>query len=411
MTFVAPADLRPQVEPLKVSAIRSDHQALSAALDYAKSVRPGASERDASRRRPFAEIRQLRESGLLTIAVPREFGGPEVQIRTLVDVFRIISAADPAIGQIPQNHFSHLENIRVLGTLEQKRFFYREILDGAMFGNALSERGTAGGQRNLRTRLHRRSDGWILEGRKFYSTGALFAQWLPVTALDEDGRAHVAHVPCDAPGVEVVDDWDSMGQRGTASGTTILSQVVVPDEHVVPVWRRDERPSTRLSFGQIMHVAVDIGIAEEALADTVDFIRTRSRAWHAGNFDRAGDDPHTIRRIGELTVQLEAARALLWHAADTFDAILLDPLTSEATLRLALLVASAKAAASAICVQISNDLFALAGTSSADEKWNLHRHWRNARTHTLHDPEVWKYHYIGDYVLNGREPPRQALII
>ena len=221
----------------------------------------------------------------------------------------------------------------------------------------------------------------------------------------------MAHVPRNAAGVEVIDDWDSMGQRGTASGTTILRDVVVPDEHVVPTWRRDERPSTRLSFGQIMHVAVDIGIAEEALADTIDYIRSRSRAWHAANLERAGEDPHTIRRIGELFVQIEAARALLLHAADTFDAIVKEPLTQEATVRLAILVASAKAAASAVAVQVSSDLFALAGTSATDEKWNLHRHWRNARTHTLHDPEVWKYYYIGDWVLNGRPPPRQALII
>jgi SfnB family sulfur acquisition oxidoreductase len=408
------ADVRlpSECEASVIPILTSDDEALAAARAFADLIRPGAAERDANRTRPWAEIDVLRRSGLLGITVPAEYDGPGVTIHTLVEIFRIISAADPAIGQIPQNHFSHLENVRVLGTAEQKRFFYAEIQRGALFGNALSERGTAGGQRNLKTRLRRAAGGgWVLDGRKYYTTGALFAQWLPVTALDDDGRPHVAHVPRDAPGVEVIDDWDSMGQRGTASGTTILTEVAVPDAHVVPTWRRDERPSTRLSFAQIMHVAVDIGIAEEAFADAVAYIRTRSRPWHGANLEQAGDDPHTIRRIGELSVQIEAARALLLHAADTFDAILAEPLEQEATIRLAILVASAKAAASAVAVQVSTDLFALAGTSATDEKWNLHRHWRNARTHTLHDPEAWKYHYIGDWVLNGRAPPRQALIV
>jgi alkylation response protein AidB-like acyl-CoA dehydrogenase len=167
----------------------------------------------------------------------------------------------------------------------------------------------------------------------------------------------------------------------------------------------------RLAFGQIMHVAVDIGIADEALADTVAFIRTTSRPFQGANLDRAGDDPHVVRRIGELKVQLEAAAALLRYAAERFDLVLSEPLAEPRTVELAILVAAAKAAASAIAIQISNDLFALAGTSAADEQWNLHRHWRNARTHTLHDPEVWKYFYIGDWVLNERVPPRQALII
>src|SRR6202044_291754 len=153
----------------------------------------------------------------------------------------------------------------------------------------------------------------------------------------------------------------------------------------------------RLAFGQIMHVAVDIGIADEALSDTVAYIRDHSRPWHGAALERAGDDPHTIRRVGELTVQIEAARALLLRAAESLDAVRTAPSERDAV-RVAILVAAAKAAASAVAVQVSSDLFALAGTSAADEKWNLHRHWRNARTHTLHDPEVWKYHYIGDWV-------------
>jgi SfnB family sulfur acquisition oxidoreductase len=393
--------------------IVSDTEALAAAKAYADRIRPGAAERDANRQRPWAQIQDLLATGLLGITVPHAFGGPEVKIKTLAEVFRIISAADPAIGQIPQNHFSHLENIRALGSPEQKTFFYGGVLAGQLWGNALSERGTAkGGYDNMRTRLTRSQEGrYTLTGRKFYTTGALFAQWLPVAALDEDGHAVMVIVERHATGVEVIDDWDSMGQRGTASGTAVFENVAVTARDIVPIWQYDARPTTRLAFGQIMHVAVDVGIAEEALADTIAYVRERSRPWHAANLEKAGDDPHIIRRTGELFVQIEAAKALLHRAADTFDAVLAAPLEETATVRLAILVASAKAAASAVAVQAANDLFALCGTSAADEKWNLHRHWRNARTHTLHDPEVWKYHYIGDFVLNGRIPPRKALII
>jgi SfnB family sulfur acquisition oxidoreductase len=393
--------------------IGSDAEAIAIATAYAERIRPGASTRDSERRRPVAEIGDLRATGLLGIMVPRAFGGPETSIRTLVEVFRIISAADPAIGQIPQNHFSHLENIRVLGTPEQQAFFYGGVLAGQLWGNALSERGTPkGGYANMKTRVLKRPDGtYALTGKKFYSTGALFAQWLPVAALDEQGRAFMVMAERHAPGVEIVDDWNSMGQRGTASGTAIFDDVTVTERDLVPIWQYDAGPTTRLAFGQIMHVAVDIGIAQEALADTTAYIRQRSRPWHGADLERAGDDPHIIRRVGELFVETEAAHALLLHAADTFDRVLAAPINEAATIRLAILVAAAKAAASAVCVKVGNDLFALAGTSAADEKWNLHRHWRNARTHTLHDPEVWKYHYIGDFVLNGRTPPRQALIV
>jgi SfnB family sulfur acquisition oxidoreductase len=404
--------LKAQSDPLPgVHVVRSDAEAIEVATAYADRIRPGASTRDADKIRPVAEILDLRQSGLLGIMVPRSHGGAHVSIRTLVDIFRIISAADPAIGQIPQNHFSHLENIRMLGTDYQKDFFYRGVLAGGMWGNALSERGTKGGYAGMRTRIVARPDGgYLLNGRKFYTTGALFSQWLPVAALDEQDRAHMVMVDRNGPGVEIIDDWNSMGQRGTASGTTDFTDVLVPEEHVIGIYRYDAAPTTRLAFGQIMHIAVDIGIAEEALADTVAYIRTRSRPWYGADLASAGDDPHVIHRIGELKVQIEAAKALLFHAASTFDTVLSRPPDDAVTIDLAILVAAAKASASAVAVKVSNDLFQLAGTSAADEKWNLHRHWRNARTHTLHDPEAWKYHYIGDFVLNGRAPPRQALI-
>jgi len=387
-------------------------EAVEAALAFADRIRPGAAVRDAKRLRPVAEIRDLRATGLLGMTVPRTLGGPDVPVRTLVEVFRIISAADPAIGQIPQSHFSHLDTLRLLGSDAQKAFFFRDVLRGNLWGNALSERGTKGGLANIKTRLTRVGpDQYILEGRKYYTTGALFSQWIPVTAFDEESKTVMALVRRHAKGVEIVDDWNSMGQRGTASGTVMFTNVAVPEEFVVPFWRFTEAPSTRFAFGQIMHIAIDIGIAEEALDDAVAYVRTRSRPWPAANLAAAGDDPHVIQRVGELKVQIEAAKALLYRAADEFDAVQAAPYREAAVVDLALLVAAAKAAASAAAVRVSSDMFALAGTSAADETWNLHRHWRNARTHTLHDPEAWKYHYIGDFVLNGRKPPRGALIL
>lgn len=411
MTATSGIDQSYRDEPVEATVISSEEEALAAAVQFADRIRQTAAARDATATRPSEEISELRRTGLLGLTVPRDYGGIATSTRTLVEVFRVISAADPSIGQIPQNHFSHLDNVWSLGTPEQKAFFADEILAGAMLGNALSERGVIGGLPNFKTRLREAGDGsYILSGRKYYATGALFAQWLPVTALDEERRPHVAHVRSSAPGVAIIDDWNSMGQRGTASGTVILDDVPVKRDHVFPTWRYGTEPNTRLPFGQIMHVALDVGIAEEALADTVAFVTERSRPWHGADLERAGDDPHTIYRIGEMKVQLEAARRLLLHSADTVDRIRSAPTTPEGAVEASMAVAIAKAAASVACVEISNELFALAGTSATDEKYNLHRHWRNARTHTLHDPERWKFHYIGDWVLNGRVPPRNALI-
>jgi len=61
-------------------------------------------------------------------------------------------------------------------------------------------------------------------------------------------------------------------------------------------------------------------------------------------------------------------------------------------------------------IAASSRLFELAGTRATLDKHNLDRHWRNARTHTLHDPVRWKYHAVGNYYLNNIKPPRHAWI-
>ena len=160
------------------------------------------------------------------ITVPREYGGAEVSNVTLAEVIAIVSQADPSLGQIPQNHYCLIEDIRLEGSDAQKRFFFDLVLKGTRYGNAFSE---AGGKNvlDIQTRVRRDGDAFVLNGRKFYSTGTLFAHWIPVLALDESDQAVLAFVRQGAPGLTVVDDWSGFGQRTTASGTVIVENVRV----------------------------------------------------------------------------------------------------------------------------------------------------------------------------------------
>jgi alkylation response protein AidB-like acyl-CoA dehydrogenase len=70
----------------------------------------------------------------------------------------------------------------------------------------------------------------------------------------------------------------------------------------------------------------------------------------------------------------------------------------------AVAVSEAKAFVEDVVMAITNEMFALLGSSSTDEEQNLNRHWRNARTHTVHDANQWRYHHAGNYHLNGVAP-------
>ncbi|MEU2681209.1 SfnB family sulfur acquisition oxidoreductase [Streptomyces sp. NPDC007107] len=389
--------------------IRDGAEALKTAAELAAEFRTGASERDAGRLLPRAELDRLSASGLLAVTVPADHGGADVGAVTLARIFRLLAAADASLAQIPQSHFAYVNVIRRQGTPEQQAFFYGELLAGKRFGNAQSEAGTKHVQ-DIRTRLEPASDGsYLLNGVKNYATGALFADWIPVLALGTDDKPYVALVPAGAPGLTVVDDWDGMGQRTTASGTVRLEGVRVPADRVFAHHLTFEGPQLHGAVAQLLHAAIDAGIAAGALAEAAEFVRTKSRPWFESGYDTAAEDPLLIQRFGELDLRVRAADALLDTAAravDTARATLTDGTAAEASLA----VAAAKVHAAGAAVEVAGALFEVAGTRSALDSLNLHRHWRDARTHTLHDPVRWKIQHLGRHALDGTRPPRHGLL-
>ncbi|MEN5303268.1 MULTISPECIES: SfnB family sulfur acquisition oxidoreductase [unclassified Pseudomonas] len=405
--FHSDLDSSPLLLPAKI--LRNDAEALQAARELAESAREQAARRDQQRKLPWAEIEQFTRSGLGSITVPKAHGGPDVSFATVAEVFRLISAADPALGQIPQNQFGMLQLLRLTATEAQQALIFRSVLDGWRIGNAGPERGTKD-TLTLKARITRSADGYRISGEKFYSTGALFAHWVAVKALDDEGRQRLAFVRRGSPGLRIVDDWSGFGQRTTASGTVLLDQVPVDAELVIDNWRQRDTPNIQGAASQLIQAAIDAGIAEAAIDDTITFVREKSRPWIEAKVERASDDPYVIADIGRLKLELHAAEALLRKAARVLDEVNAGPIDAAAAARASIAVAEAKVLTTEISLQASEKLFELAGSRASLAEFNLDRHWRNARVHTLHDPVRWKYHAVGAYHLNGTLPARHSWI-
>ena len=386
--------------------IRDDAEAISVAKALAKDIAPGAAARDRDRIWPVKELDAFSQSGLWSINVPKAFGGPEVSYATLAKVIEIVSAADSSIGQIAQNHLGVVAAIRTVSDEAQQRLLFGEVLKGVRFGNAFSEFGSKRAV-DFETRFIDDGDHVIVNGQKFYSSGALLAHLVPIVALDEEGRAWYAIAERDAPGLTVIDDWSSFGQRTTLSGTVILDNVRVPKTHLVPGYKGYEVPTADGAIFQIIQVAVDTGIAQAAIDETIAFVRTKSRAWVDSGLDHAWQDPYTIQAVGDLTLRLHAAQALLEKAGHAIDRAILDP-NADTVAEAQIVTAEAKVLSTEIAIAATNKLFELAGTRSTLAEHQLDRYWRNARTHTLHDPVRWKYAILGNYFLNGEKPPLHA---
>jgi SfnB family sulfur acquisition oxidoreductase len=399
------------VAELAPPVIASTGEAVAAARLFAERIADGVIERDRSGSLPVGELAEFDSSGLLAITVPAREGGPELPAVALAEVARTVAAVDPAVAQAPQAHYLMVDVLAVFGSELQRLRLLGDVLAGRRIASALAERGGVHAQ-DLKTRLRATADGPKLGGRKYYATGALTAHWLAVSALDDSDQVVLAFVERDADGVALDRDWNVMGQRATVSGSVGFDQVAVDPALIVPYQQCFEVPQQLGARAQLYHAAIQVGIAGGVVRDAAAFVTTRARPFFEASraewADRAAEDPHTIHRFGRLATRVRAAEALLVSAAETLDEVGRVPADEDAAARGSIAVAEAKAFASEVAVDVASDLFSLTGASAADERYDLSRHWRNARTHASHDPVDWKYHHIGNYLLSGVLPPNHG---
>ncbi|MFJ2666269.1 acyl-CoA dehydrogenase family protein [Nocardia fluminea] len=435
--------------------ITTADQAVRIATELAEVFAAGAVERDHSRRLPHEELDQLSASGLLAITVPAEFGGADLPPSVVAEVVRILATADPNIAQVPHSHFVYLNLLRLAGTRAQRHDYFGKVLAGARIANAQSERGGAtvadistvlrldhdptvadaessqddvtGDAVSARIEARR----FVVEGTKYYCTGSLFADVLAVLTRLDDPQGisglelgeYVAFVPALEPGVRIIDDWDALGQRTTGSGTVEFAAVKVGREQLVSRASAVNAPTGYGAFAQLLHAAIDAGIARGALAAAAEFVRTRSRPWFEAEVAHAADDPLVVQRFGELAVAVAAAESTLIVAGAAVDAAVRPTAVADRAVaqdghsdapgdgaQASIAVATAKILADRAANEVSAAIFEVGGTRSAAAEHRLDHFWRNARTHTLHDPVRWKYQHIGRAILHNRPPPLHGVI-
>lgn len=387
--------------------IQSDAEALEIAQALAEQFKSNAVQRDAQRILPFQEIEAYSQSGLWAITVPKQYGGAEVSSLTVAKIIALMSGVDGSIGQIPQNHFYALEVLRNTGTEQQKQKLYAEVLKGARFGNALAEFKTKNATQK-QTAITPTEHGFVVNGEKFYCTGSLFAHRIPTLVKDHENREFLAFITRESEGLELIDDWSGFGQRTTGSGTVKFNNVQVVAEDIIPFDSAFSQATLVGPFAQIMHAAIETGIARAAFEETLHRVR-QARPWIDSGVDQATADPLTLFELGRIVADVRASEVLLKQAARSIDAAKPQP-TAANIAKASLDVAKVRAHSTETALKASSKLIELAGSRGSQREDGLDRFWRNARVHTLHDASRWKYYFIANHLLNGVLPPRRGTL-
>lgn len=372
-------------------------------------IRASAVERDVQHRLPHEEISWLRAAGFTRLRLPAAQGGAAASLPELFGLLVELGAADTNVVNALRAHLGFTEEVLSAAPSDWRDFWLERLAQGDLIGAGLSEAGPAP-VGSFATRLSTHANELRLNGRKFYTTGSLFADWISVAAQDDAGNTHYLQVDRHAPGVEVIDDWDGFGQALTASGTAIFNQVAVER-----IWIKPEatRFPYAVPFYQLVHLASLAGIGRALAGDVALRLRQRDRIYSHGNSASAAQDPQLLQVVGRTHAAAYTAGALTLHAAQAIqrshDAHLQRTDGSDAHEQAAALahveVDQAVSVLTRLVLEASTELFDALGASATLRQAGLDRYWRNARTISSHNPRVYRERQIGDFAVNGTPPP------
>lgn len=404
-----PGELLPPSATLTpLHLVQRDFGTLTAAVEStAIALETTAVARDRKGGTAWEERRTLRDSGLLKLAVPAAYGGPETPWPDIYRIVRRFAEVDSSLAHL--FGFQHLQvaSVALFGNPQQKeRLLGRTVSKNWFWGNATN------GLDTRTTLTWKNEDGgyYELNGIKSFCSGATGSDMLNVTAprsADPADRVFLS-IPTDRKGVKVLDDWDNMGQRQTDSGSVTFTQVRVEKDEVLgpPGTSGTPRATLRTLVSQLILVEIYIGNAQGALLNAWKYVHEQGRPWFQSGLERASDDPFTQQRFGDLRIALRGAIALAEDAEQRLQYAWNrgDALTAQERGELAVAIFEAKIAAARAALDITSKIFEVMGARATTAKYGFDRFWRNVRVHTLHDSLDYKLKDVGLWVLSGETP-------
>ena len=346
------------------------------AQQLAESFAKTAAERDKQGGNPKAERDLIRQSGLLGLSIPTEFGGQGADWKTLFKTIQTIANVDSSLAHVYGFHHLLIATVQLFSQkIQYQAWFEQTVKDNLFWGNTLNPL-------DKRTTAQQISENeYIFHGDKSFCSGSIDSDILLCSGFNDDGKLLIAVIPTQRDGVSFLGDWNNMGQRQTDSGTSHFEQVKINTAELLlnPGPLSTPYSSLRPLIAQLIFVHLFLGVAEGAFETAKQTVQNQ-KAWSKSLVEHAVNDPFTQKHFADFYVQLESVRLLANKAIETLQWAwdIGEELNAEQRGEVSIAIATAKL--------------------------NMDRFWRNVRTQTLHDPIDYKYQEVGEWVLTAKVP-------
>ena len=376
--------------------------ALATAKQLAEQFAQTAAERDKAGGNPKLERDLIRQSGLLGLSIPQQYGGQGANWKTIFQTIQSIAQVDSSLAHVYGFHHLLIATVQLFAQPEQYSSWFEHTAHNNLFwGNTLNPL-------DQRTKVQQLTENdFIFHGDKSFCSGSIDSDILLCSGFNDAGKLLIAVIPTRREGVSFLGDWNNMGQRQTDSGTSHFEQVKIHKDELLlnPGPLSTPYSSLRPLIAQLIFVHLFLGIAEGAFDLARQTIQSQ-KAWSTSLAENAVNDPFTQKHFAEFYVQLESVRLLADKAIAALQTAwnIGEQLTAEQRGEVSIAIATAKIAATNSSLFITQNIFQVMGARATTAKLNLDRFWRNVRTQTLHDPIDYKYQEVGEWVLTGKVP-------
>ncbi|GIF44993.1 acyl-CoA dehydrogenase family protein [Actinoplanes xinjiangensis] len=341
-----------------------------------REVVPHATEWDRTEQVDTKIVGKLAELGFLGLGIDEQWGGSGGDFLTYCLMMEELGRGDTSVRGIVSVSLGLVaKSIQAYGTGEQKSAWLPKLCGGEMLGCfGLTEPGTGSDAGSLITRAVRDGDGWVISGEKIFITNGTWAGVALIFArTGGPGPKGITAflVPTDSPGMERTEIKGKLGLRGQATASISLDGVRVgADARLGGIGEGFKIAMAALDKGRIAVAAGSVGLARGCLEASVAYARERSQ------FGKPIAGYQLVQEmIADIAVETDAARLLVWRAADHVDRGL--PYRTEASM--------AKLFATESAVKAANQAIQIFGGYGYVDEFPVGKAMRDARVTTLYE--------------------------
>lgn len=361
-----------------VMKAHNHHSHLDLARQLAQTFASRADEADKEGALPAADVEALKQSGYLGLSVPQEFGGWGLSLRECVAAQIELAQGSPSTAMVAGMQLHIFGHQRESRTWREEKYeaFCLAAANGSLFNSLASEPELGSPSRGglPGTTATPKEGGYLIRGRKTWSTGGQHLTHLLVRVALHDEPA-VILVRQDAPGLSWLKTWgDSLSLRASDSHDALFDDVWVPADHIVE--QGQGKKSHTIWFPLIMS-SVYLGAALAARHSVIRFALERVPTALGQPIATL---PKIQRQIGEIDIELQAARSFLLAVAGEWTGNEVDGEKFMSR------IAAAKTFSTETANRVTEKALQIAGGQGITRALPLERYFRDVRAGSMQPP-------------------------